>query len=121
MVYTNLLFLNFSKTEFMKFNIKNAYEHDIKILYDNTEISNLSCIKFLGVNFANTFSWKNHIDSLIPKLSSACYAVRAMKPFVYQETLLMVYYVIFSPLFAMALSSGVTLHTPLMFFIYKRG
>jgi hypothetical protein len=37
-VNTNLLFINFSKTEFIKFNTKNAYDHDIKILYDNTEI-----------------------------------------------------------------------------------
>jgi hypothetical protein len=79
----------------MKFNTKNAYEQDIKILYDNLEIRNSSCIKCLGVNIANSLSWKNHIDSLIPKFSSACYAIRAIKPFVYQETLLMVYYAYF--------------------------
>jgi hypothetical protein len=92
---TNLLFLNFSKTEFIKFHTKNAYEQDIKILYDNMEIRNSSCIKFLSINIANTLSWKNHIDSLIPKLSSACYAIRAIKPFVNQKTLLMVYYAYF--------------------------
>jgi hypothetical protein len=92
---TNFLFLNFSKTEFMKFNKKNAYEQDIKILYDNTEICNSSCIKFLGFNVANSLFWKNHIDSLIPKLSSACYAIRAIKTFVNQEDLLRVYYAYF--------------------------
>jgi hypothetical protein len=66
---TNLLFLNFSKIDFIKFNTKNAHDHVIKILYDNTKITTSSCIKFLGVNIANTLSWKNHIDSLIPKLS----------------------------------------------------
>jgi hypothetical protein len=91
----SLLFPNFSKTEFIKFNTKNAYEQDIKILYDNTEIRNSSCIEFLGINIANTLSWKNHIDSLIPKLSSACYAIGAIKPFINQETLLMVYYAYF--------------------------
>jgi hypothetical protein len=79
----------------MKFNTKNAYEQDIKILHDNTEISNSSCIKFLGINIANSLSWKNHTDSLIPKLTSACYAIRAIKPFVNQEALLMVYYACF--------------------------
>jgi hypothetical protein len=79
----------------MKFNTKNAYEQDIKILYDNTEIRNSTCIKFLGVNIANSFSWKNHIDSLIPKLSSVCYAIRAIKLSVNQETRLMVYYAYF--------------------------
>jgi hypothetical protein len=91
----NLLFLNFSKTEFVKFNTKNAYDHDIKIVYDNMEIPNSSHIKFLGVNIVNTLSWKTHIDSILPKLSSACYAIRAIKPFVNQETLLMVYYAYF--------------------------
>jgi hypothetical protein len=56
---------------------------------------NSPCIKFLGVNIVNNLSWKTHIDSLLPKLSSACYAIRALKPFVNQETLLMVYYAYF--------------------------
>jgi hypothetical protein len=91
---TNLLILHFSKTEFIKFKMKNVYEyyHDINIQYDNEKISNSSHIKFLGINIVNTLSWKNHIDQLLPKLSCACYAVRAIKPYVNQETLLMVYY-----------------------------
>jgi hypothetical protein len=72
---TNLLFLNFSKTDLISLIQKNAHDHVIKILYDNTEIPNSSCIKFLGVNIANTLSWKNHIDSLILKFS---YAIRAI-------------------------------------------
>jgi hypothetical protein len=76
------LFLNFSKTEFVKFNTRNAYAHDIKMVYDNMEIPNSSRIKFLGVNIVNTLSWKTHIDPLLPKLSSTCYVIRAIKPFV---------------------------------------
>jgi hypothetical protein len=79
----------------MKFSTTNAYAHDIKILFVNTEIPNSFCIKLLGINTANTLSWKDHIDSLIPKLSSACHAIRAIKPFVNQGTLLMVYYAYF--------------------------
>jgi hypothetical protein len=58
-------------------------------------MSNSAHITFLGVNIVNTLSWKIHIDSLLPKLSSACYAIRAVKPYVNQETLLMVYYAYF--------------------------
>ncbi|PNF20445.1 hypothetical protein B7P43_G08125 [Cryptotermes secundus] len=94
----NLLSFNFSKTEFIKFKTKNIYEHATKIVYDDMEISNSSHIKFLGVNIVNTLSWKTHIDLLIPKLSSACYAIRAIKPYVNQETLLMVYYAYFHSL-----------------------
>jgi hypothetical protein len=77
---TNSLFLNFSKTEFIKFKTRNVLEQDTKVLYDNIEISSLAYIKFLGVNIVNTLSWKIHIESLLPKLSSACYAIRAVKP-----------------------------------------
>jgi hypothetical protein len=85
---TNLLFLNFSKTKFIKFKTKNIYEydHDINTEYDNKEISNSYHIKFLGINTVNTLSWKNYIDQILPKLSSACYAIRAIKPYVNQET-----------------------------------
>ena len=74
---TNLLFLNFSKTEFIKFKTKNIYEydHDINTEYDNKKISNSYHIKFLGINIVNTLSWKNYIDQILPKLSSACYAM----------------------------------------------
>jgi hypothetical protein len=60
----------------------------INIEYDNKKISNSSHIKFLGINIVNKLSWKSHIDQLLPKLSSACYAIRAIKPYVNQETLL---------------------------------
>jgi hypothetical protein len=91
---TNLLFLNLSKTEFIEFKTKHSYEHDqdINIEYDNKKISNSSCTKFLGINIVNTLTWKSHIEQLLPKLSSARYAIRAIKPYVNQETLLMGYH-----------------------------
>jgi hypothetical protein len=47
------------------------------------------------VNNDSTLSWKIHIEQIIPKLSSACYAMRSVKPFMLQETLKMVYYAYF--------------------------
>jgi hypothetical protein len=40
----------------------------------------------------NTFSWKIHIDTVISKLSSACYAIRTIKPLLSHESLKIVYY-----------------------------
>lgn len=40
----------------------------------------------------NTLSWKSHVDMIIPKLRTACFAVRAVKPVKSQETLEMVCY-----------------------------
>jgi hypothetical protein len=39
----------------------------------------------------NTFSWKIHIDTAVTKLSSACYMIRTIKPFLSQESLKMLY------------------------------
>jgi hypothetical protein len=105
---TNLLFLNISKTEFIKFKTKHSYEHDqdINIEYDEKKISNSSRTKFLGINIVNTLSWKSHIDQLHPKLSSACDAIRAIKPYVNQETLLMVYYAYFHSIMNYGIISG---------------
>jgi hypothetical protein len=49
-------------------------------------------MSFLGLIIDNTLSWKSHIDWLMSKLSSACYVIRAVKPYVTQETLRMIYF-----------------------------
>jgi hypothetical protein len=35
--------------------------------------------------------WKSHVDQLISKLSTDCYAIRTIKPIMSQDTLVMVY------------------------------
>jgi len=40
----------------------------------------------------NTLMWKHHTEMIIPKLSMACFAVRASKPFVTQDTWKIVYH-----------------------------
>jgi hypothetical protein len=51
--------------------------------------------KVLGLNIVNTLSWKSHVDQLLLKLNTACYAIRTLKPYVSQEILLIVYYAYF--------------------------
>jgi hypothetical protein len=46
----------------------------------------------LGMITENTLFWKAHIDKLIPKLCTACYAIRTVKPFMCQVNLKSVYY-----------------------------
>jgi hypothetical protein len=60
--------------------------------------SRLALCKFLGIHITDALSWKKHIHQLIPKLSSACYPIRAVKPYVNLESLLMVYYAYFHSL-----------------------
>jgi hypothetical protein len=46
----------------------------------------------LGINIDSAISWKNHITNLSGKLNKACYAIRAIKSFMYQESMKMIYY-----------------------------
>jgi hypothetical protein len=67
----------------------------MKIGYDGKLIPNISRTKFLAVNVDSTLSWRTHIEQLISKLSTACYVIRSIKPYMSHTTLIMVYYSIF--------------------------
>ena len=42
-------------------------------------MANVPYTKFLGLVFDDTLPWDNHIDQLISRLNTACYAIRAIK------------------------------------------
>ena len=56
-------------------NICIKYDKQIPIT-TNTEI--------FGLFINDTLSWKTHTDYIIPQWSSACYAMRSVKPYVSQ-------------------------------------
>jgi hypothetical protein len=60
--------------------------------YENNYISKVNDLNFLGVNINNTLSWKTHIDKILPKVSSACFAMRGVKQFVSPQMLKAIYY-----------------------------
>jgi hypothetical protein len=75
----------------------------------------------LVVKIVNTLSWKTHIDSPLPKLSYACNAVRAIKPYFNQETLLMVYYAYFHSIICYSvIFGGKSLYAINIFRLQKR-
>jgi hypothetical protein len=47
----------------------------------------------------NTLMWKSHIEMIIPKLSVAWLAVRAINPFVVLDTMKMVYHSFLFPFY----------------------
>jgi hypothetical protein len=65
---------------------------EFQIVSNNSIITNITSTKFLGTNIDGALSWKNHITNLSVKLNKACYAIRAIKPFVSQESMKMFYY-----------------------------
>jgi len=74
--------LNFDKTYFIQFTNKSKYTSDIQIKYEDKRISVTNETKFLGLFINNNLSWKTHIECIKSKLSSACYAMRSVKPYV---------------------------------------
>jgi hypothetical protein len=69
----------------------------------------------------NTFSWKNHIDTVVPKLSSACFTIRAVQLFLSQESLRMVYFSYFHSIMNYRLIFwGNSYHSSSVFKLQKR-
>jgi len=82
----NLLSLNLDKTHFIHFVTKNSSSIDFNIIHGNKKIANVYNTTFLGLTLDNTLSWRIHIDTIIPKLSSASFAFSSL------DLLKMVYY-----------------------------
>jgi hypothetical protein len=85
----NSLSLNVGKTYFTHFFSKSVIHSDINITYENNYITKVNDLKFLGLNINDTLTWKSCIETILPKLSSACFAI---KPFVSQQILKAIYY-----------------------------
>lgn len=78
----NRLFLNVSKTVFMKFSLKNTIDHTNKSLLlkvNSRSIEQVNVARFLGIEIDSNLNWHQHIDSLCSKLSSVCYALFRLK------------------------------------------
>ena len=52
-------------------------------------------LKFLVITVDNTLSWKQHTDTIIPKLNKACFIIRRLKLYLSNYALKMVYYAFF--------------------------
>jgi hypothetical protein len=66
----------------------------MQITSPNSVIININSIKFLGLNIDTTLSWKDHtcITELSSRLNKACYALRAIKPFMSTDVMKSIYY-----------------------------
>ena len=95
---TNLLSLNLDKTHYIQFITKNSSTNDFDIMLGSKNITMVNSTKFLGLTLDNVLSWRHHIDTFAPKLSSASFALRRVKPVLSLESLRMVYFSYFHSL-----------------------
>jgi hypothetical protein len=77
-IKANKLILNLNKTNFTKVCTNNNTCINLNIGYGDNTIEEVETTKFLGLQIDNNLNWKTHIEYVIPKLSSACFAMRTI-------------------------------------------
>jgi hypothetical protein len=87
----NLLFLNFEKTHCIQFVSKNTSSTYWQICDNSESIPTVTHTKFLGLLINSSLKCNIHIEQVVKKVSSACYAIRQVKPYMSQSTLLTIY------------------------------
>ena len=115
----NELSLKFNETKFVHFATKRNMTVNLKIGFNNKLITNSTHTNVLGMTMNNTLSWNNHTDSIVKKLSTACYLFRNAKTCMSVSSLRMIYYAFFHSL--MELYFGATHHIAPQFLKYKKG
>jgi hypothetical protein len=93
----NGLTLNLDKMNIIKFSSRKSKEEHIRFRYPNT-IKEIDSLKFLGLELGKFLNWKNHIEKTLPRLSSACFAVRSMSSYCDITTIKMIYFAYFHSL-----------------------
>lgn len=93
----NKLVLNKSKTNIILFSLsKNKNISPPPLIKINNEVLPIvDSTKFLGLHLDSNLSWEEHIVTMLPKLRSACFALRNLRQLLDTETLLKIYYAYF--------------------------
>jgi len=79
----------------MQFINKNKFLNKINIEHDNKKLLQTNFLKFGGITLNNILSWKQHIDTITPKLNKSCYIIRRSKLYLSNDALKMLYYAFF--------------------------
>ena len=91
----NSLSLHVSKTYYLQFRNKNYNNLHTPVTLDSNFITKANHIKFWGLTINDSMTWKSHIDAILPRLNSACFAIRSVKHYVSQQSLKTIYYAYF--------------------------
>jgi hypothetical protein len=80
--------------------LKKVSAQQLKIHIQNKPIKQVSQCKTLGVTFDENLCWKSNTDTICKKISSGIFALKHIKEFVDQKTLISVYNAIIQPYFS---------------------
>jgi hypothetical protein len=76
----------------MQFITKNKSLNKINVEHGNTIIIHTNFVKLFSITVYNTLSWKQYINTIIPKLNNACYVIRSCKMYLSHAALKIMYY-----------------------------
>jgi hypothetical protein len=117
----NLVSINVDRTHYIQFKTTNISTLDINIACNDNLITTLPKIKFLDIYIHDFKNWICHIEYIIPQLSSACYIMRSIKPFMSPNTLKTICYSYFHAIISYGLPFwGNLLHAIKIFRMQKR-
>ena len=91
-IVSNRLTLNATKTEFMLIGSRqrlSTLSYTLERSIDNVPIEQVPSVKSLGIYIDENLTWHSHIDKLCKKIASG--AIKRVKPFVPQSTILNTY------------------------------
>jgi hypothetical protein len=92
---SNLLSLNFDKTKFVHFKMRNTPVLHTNISHKSNSIFSVNNTKFFGLIIETNLSWRTYIDKLLLKLGMVCYVLRTLKSCMSRDVLIMIYYAYF--------------------------
>ena len=88
----NQLALNYNKTHYIHFKMKNSRDYELKLNYLGNCVNSSSNTTFLGLIINDYLSWKAHIDQMMSKMNTACFVIRTIQAIMSPETLKTVYF-----------------------------
>jgi hypothetical protein len=79
----------------MKFDLNYIHNETFQSFYEEELIKEIINTQFVCLEIDKYMNWKNHTVHILPKLSSACYAIRCMYNFSNTEKIKMINYAYF--------------------------
>lgn len=86
---------NVGKTKLIHFRNYNTQVPQLSIKIRDEEIESASYVKFLGIYTDSNLNWMRHVDKLVGKCSSFCYALRSLIKIASKKAALQAYFAFF--------------------------
>lgn len=88
----NSLYLNLQKTHYLRFHSRQRDCEPVNLVINNTQISGMKSVKFLGVEIDQHLNWDSHCSGIIAKLNSTCYLFKTLRRVLNLDQLKMLYH-----------------------------